>query len=253
MAAPDYLECENGRRLAYHQTKGTGPGVVFLSGFKSDMQGSKAVHLENWAKSQGRAYLRLDYSGHGQSSGDFTDGCIGDWAVDARGLIEAVCEGPQVLVGSSMGGWISLLLSRMMPEKIAAFVGIAAAPDFIEDSFLNRFSADQKAELEKNGQVAIPSDYDEPYIITRKLLLDGRNQMVLRTPLALPFPVRLLQGTQDQDVDIKVPLRLLEHADADDIRLTLVKGADHSFSTPQCLSLIEETVAEVLAIATARK
>ena len=236
----------NGRRIAYHQTAGSSPGVVFLGGFKSDMEGTKAIHLEEWAKTQGRAYLRLDYSGHGQSSGAFTDGCIGDWAEDAQAVIQELCNGPQVLVGSSMGGWISAILAVKMPQNIAGIVGIAAAPDFTEDGMWDDFSANQRAELTEKGQIALPSDYGEPYIITRKLIEDGRKHLVLRSPLDFPFPVRLLQGTADADVDVSVALRLLNHANGSDIRLTLVKGADHRFSSPECLALIEDTVSDVL-------
>lgn len=244
---PQVLETPQGRRIAYHQTQGRGPGIVFLGGFKSDMDGTKAVHLQAWAAGQGRAFLRFDYSGHGASSGAFTDGCIGDWAADARAVVTSLTEGPQVLVGSSMGGWISLLLARAIPERLCGLVGIAAAPDFTEDSMWGGFTDAQKAGLDRDGQVALPSDYDAPYIITRRLIEDGRNQLVLRAPLSLPFPVRLLQGTADTDVDPSVALRLLDHASGDDIRLTLVKGADHRFSSPACLGLIETAVAEVLA------
>ncbi|MGO4916528.1 alpha/beta fold hydrolase [Pseudogemmobacter sp. W21_MBD1_M6] len=244
---PQVLETPQGRRIAYHQTQGRGPGIVFLGGFKSDMDGTKAVHLQAWAAGQGRAFLRFDYSGHGASSGAFTDGCIGDWAADARAVVTSLTEGPQVLVGSSMGGWISLLLARAIPERLCGLVGIAAAPDFTEDSMWGGFTDAQKAGLDRDGQVALPSDYDAPYIITRRLIEDGRNQLVLRAPLSLPFPVRLLQGTADTDVDPSVALRLLDHASGDDIRLTLVKGADHRFSSPACLGLIETAVAEALA------
>ena len=138
--------------------KVTGPGVVFLGGFKSDMEGTKAVHLQDWAQRTGRAFLRFDYSGHGQSSEAFTDGAIGDWADDAQAAIEALTDGPQVLVGSSMGGWISLILSGRMPERIAGLVGIAAAPDFTEDSMWDGFSDDRRAALLRDGQVALPSE-----------------------------------------------------------------------------------------------
>ncbi|MBB4022974.1 pimeloyl-ACP methyl ester carboxylesterase [Confluentimicrobium naphthalenivorans] len=248
MGMAEFLGTESGRRIAYHRTQGAGPGVVFLGGFVSDMQGTKAVYLEEWAKARGRAFLRFDYSGHGQSSEPFTDGCIGDWAEDAMAAIGALTEGPQVLVGSSMGGWISLLVARTMPEKLAGLVGIAAAPDFTEDSIWAGFTDVQKAELTARGRVELPSEYsDGAYIITRRLIEDGRDRLVLRDPLPLAFPVRLLQGTADQDVDMSVALRLLEHVTGDDVRLTLVKGADHRFSTPDCLALIESSIEEVLA------
>jgi len=207
------------------------------------MEGTKARYLEDWARQKNRAFLRFDYSGHGQSSGVFTDGAIGDWVADAKEVIAKVTEGPQILVGSSMGGWIALLLARQMPEKIAALIGIAAAPDFTEDSMWQSFTATERAEIKNNGHLELPSEYDDgPYIITKRLIEDGRNHLVLRTPLDLPFPVRLLQGTADQDVDAAVALRLLGHATGDDIRLTLVKGADHRFSDPSCLRLIAKTI-----------
>lgn len=247
MGQTEFMTSPQGRRLAYHKTDGQGPGVVFLGGFKSDMEGTKAIHLEAWARRTGRAFLRFDYSGHGESDGAFTDGCIGDWANDAIAVISALTKGPQFLVGSSMGGWISLLCARAMPDRLAGLVTIAAAPDFTEDSMWAGFDAAQRAELLETGQVALPSDYGEPYIITRKLIEEGRDNLVLRAPLPLPVPVRFLQGTADADVDMSVALRLLDHADGDDMRLTLVKGADHRFSDPDCLALIETAVEDVLA------
>ena len=236
----------DGRRLAYSQIEGTGPGVVFLGGFRSDKEGTKALDLEQWAQESGRAYLRFDYSGHGESSGEFLEGTIGVWADDAAAIVNALTEGPQVLVGSSMGGWISLLLARRMPERISGLVTVAAAPDFTEDGYWKEFDDDQKSTLEAEGQIALPSDYsDEPYIITKRLIEDGRRNLVLRDPLPLPFPVRFLQGTEDEAVSTSTALRLLEHADGPDMRLTLVKGVDHRFSDPSCLALIRRTVEAV--------
>ena len=188
--------------------------------------------------------MRFDYSGHGISGGAFEDGAIGDWAEDARAVSIAV-TGPVVLVGSSMGGWIALLLARAAPERIAGMVTIAAAPDFTEDSMWAGFTDDQKAEMAQTGQMALPSDYGAPYVITQRLIEDGRRHLVLRDPLNLAFPVRLLQGTADKDVDVSVALRLLDHAQGPDIRLTLVKGADHRFSTPDCLEMIVDAVEAV--------
>ena len=233
-----------GRRVAYHLTDGAGPAIVFLGGFKSDMGGTKAVHLEAWARAQGRAFLRFDYSGHGESSEAFTDGCIGDWFEDACAAI-GLMSGPLVLIGSSMGGWISLLVARAMPDRIAGLVTIAAAPDFTEDSMWAGFDADQKAQLATEGQVALPSDYGDPYIITNRLIEDGRNQLVLRDPLSLPFPVRFLQGTADADVNMSVALRLIDHVQGPDMRLTLVDGADHRFSDKACLDMITTAVADI--------
>jgi pimeloyl-ACP methyl ester carboxylesterase len=241
----EFLEA-SGRRIAYRKTDGAGPGIVFLGGFKSDMNGTKAVFLEDWAKAQGRAFLRFDYSGHGQSSEAFSDGCIGDWAADALAVLDQLTDGPQVLVGSSMGGWISLLTARERPARVKGLVGIAAAPDFTEDSMWNGFSDAQKDEMARTGRVELPSDYDDgPYVITQKLIEDGREQLVLRAPLDLPFPVRLLHGTADVDVVMDVPLRIVEHVRCDDLRLTFVKGADHRFSDDACLQMIGDAVIEV--------
>ena len=244
----NYLTTAQGRHIAYHRTTGKGPGVVFLGGFRSDMEGTKALYLEDWAKSQDRAFLRFDYSGHGQSSGSFLDGAIGDWFEDALAVIASLTAGPQVLVGSSMGGWISLLVAKAIPERVAGFVGIAAAPDFTEDSMWSGFSDEQKLTLTEQGRVELPSDYsDEPYVITQRLIEEGRNRLVLRSRLSLPFPVRLLQGTADTDVPVSVALRLLGHAEGPDVRLTLSKGDDHRFSTPSCLSMITAAIDDVLA------
>ncbi len=244
----DFLTTPQGRRIAYKATPGKAPGVVFLGGFRSDMQGTKAQFLQDWAEAEGRAFLRFDYSGHGCSSENFLDGAIGDWAADAMAVVAGLTEGRQVLVGSSMGGWIALLLARAMPDKVAGMVGIAAAPDFTEDSMWAGFTEAQREEMALDGQVALPSDYsDDPYIITRRLIEEGREHLVLRTPLALPFPVRLLQGTADEDVPVSVALRLFDHVTGGDIRLTLVKGADHRFSTPDCLALIRAALEQVLA------
>ncbi len=241
----EFINTPQGRRIAYHLTDGTGPAIVFLGGFKSDMGGTKAIFLEKWARTQGRAFLRFDYSGHGESSEAFTDGCIGDWFEDACAAI-GLLAGKIILVGSSMGGWISLLVARRMQERIAGMVTIAAAPDFTEDSMWGGFSEAQKAEL-MAGQVALPSEYGEPYIITKRLIEEGRDRLVLRDPLALPFPVRFLQGTADADVDMAVALRLLKHAEGPDMRLTLVDGADHRFSDERCLDLIVSSVTDVLS------
>lgn len=243
----DEFTSQHGRRIAYDLSEGAGPGVVFLGGFKSDRHGTKALHLEAWGKAQGRAFLRFDYSGHGDSGGAFEDGCIGDWAADAQAAIETLTKGPQVLVGSSMGGWIALLIARARPDLVAGLVGIAAAPDFTEDSIWAGLDSDGRAALEQVGRIEEISEYGpDPYVYTRRLIMDGREQLVLRNPLPLPFPVRLLQGTADADVDQSVALRLLDHAIGDDIRLTLVKGADHRFSSPSELQMIEQAIGNIL-------
>ena len=246
MSERQFLDTPQGRRIAHHRSEGREPGIVFLGGFRSDMTGTKAVFLEEWARARGRAFLRLDYSGHGESSGDFLEGAIGDWVEDAIAVIDALTEGPQVLVGSSMGGWIALRIARALPDRVAALVGIAAAPDFTEDGMWAEFTDEQRRELTETGEVSLPSDYsDEPYIITRRLIENGRDHLVLRSPLKLPFPVRLLQGSADTDVPVSVALRLFEHAESPDMRLTLVKGADHRFSDEASLALIARTLEDL--------
>ncbi|MBT8460415.1 MAG: alpha/beta hydrolase, partial [Boseongicola sp.] len=217
-----------------------------LGGFRSDKEGTKAIYLEEWAQRRNRAFLRFDYSGHGQSSGEFTDGAIGDWFEDAVAIIDALTEGPQILVGSSMGGWISLLIARERPDLVAGLVTIAAAPDFTEDSMWAGFGEAERAALQRDGKVELPSEYSEgPYVITQRLIEEGRKRLVLRDPLHLPFPTRFMQGTADADVELSVAYRLMAHALGEDIRLTLVKGADHRFSTPDCLAMIVHAVDDV--------
>jgi pimeloyl-ACP methyl ester carboxylesterase len=210
------------------------------------MEGTKAVHLEAWCKARGQAFLRFDYSGHGESSGRFEDGCIGDWHEDTVAAVSALISGPMVVVGSSMGGWQALLLAKAMPERIAGMVTIAAAPDFTEDSYWAGFDDAQKATLEQDGFVELASDYMEPYHISKRMIEDGRARLVLRAPLTLDFPVWFLQGTEDTAVKGTTAIRLIEHADGPDMQLLLVKGKDHRFSDATCLKLIENKVEAVL-------
>ncbi len=206
----------------------------------------KAEALADWTRAHGQGFLRFDYAGHGQSEGDFIDFTISQARQDVMDVLAAVAPSDDlVLVGSSMGGWMSLLVARAMPQRIAGLVGIAAAPDFTEDLMWAGFSEAERAAV-MSGWLEQPSDYsDEPYVITRKLIEDGRQNLVLRAPLSLPFPVRLLQGTADVDVPSEVALRLMAHAESPDLRLTLVKGADHRFSTPACLDLVTAAVEEI--------
>ena len=248
-----FHKTKTGRKIAYVKTKGTAPGIVFLGGFMSDMSGTKALHLEAMCKEQGLSFLRFDYSGHGKSSGVFVDGCIGDWANDAQDLLENVTDGPQILVGSSMGGWIALLLAKRNSEKIAGMVTIAAAPDFTEDGYWAGFNKATRQHLLEEGVVNIPSSYGNPYPITKRLIDDGRAHLVLRQPLDLPFPVRLLQGDLDEDVSIELANKLFAHIQCADVQLTLLKGADHSFSAPNALSLIEAAITNVVNVVLERK
>lgn len=251
MTAPSYLETPQGRRIAYHLSEGQGPCVVFLGGLKSDMEGNKALHLEAWAQARGQAFLRFDYSGHGQSSGTFEEGAIGDWAEDTAAALGALTTGKLIVVGSSMGGWQALLYARAYAARVAGMVTIAAAPDFTEDGYWARFDEAQRAEVMERGRIEMPSDYMEPFIITRRFIEDGRANLVLRDPLPLPFPVRCLQGTADTAVSTDTALRLMDHADCPDMRLTLVKDADHRFSDGPCLGMIEAAIEDVMATSAA--
>ena len=249
----DFIATESGRRIAYRRQEGAGrPGIVFLPGLRSDMEGTKAVFLAEFCRENGLGYLRFDYSGHGRSSGRFEDGCIGDWAEDAAAAVNELTEGPQILVGSSMGGWIALLLSKSFPEKTAGVVGIAAAPDFTKDFIAAALSPDQARQFKLSGRVELPSEYDdEPTTITKRLIEDGNRNLVLESPLTLACPLILLQGTEDPDVDFRIALRLLEHADSPDSELILVHREGHRFSSDRCLKLISEACLRMVANAAA--
>ena len=242
----EFLITKTGRRLAYVQTAGSGPGVIFLGGFMSDMSGTKALHLEAWCKEQGLAFLRFDYSGHGASSEAFTDGCVGDWAEDAQAVIEELTKGKQILVGSSMGGWISILIAQRLPDRLAGLVTIAAAPDFTEDGLWAGFNEDTRRYLLEEGVVNIPFDYGDTYPITKRLIEDGRSHLVLRNTLSLQFPVRLLQGDEDMDVSVELANILFSHIEGPDVQLKLLKGADHRFSAPNALALMEAAISDVI-------
>ncbi|MGE0667767.1 MAG: alpha/beta fold hydrolase [Sphingomonadales bacterium] len=229
----------DGHQLAYEAIPGRAPGVIFLPGFKSDMTGAKAMALRDWCLRRGQAFTRFDYSGHGQSSGKFENGTIGRWAADAIAILDRVTSGPQILVGSSMGGWMALLVAKARPERVAALVGIAAAPDFTEDLMWASYPEEVRETLRRDGIYHEPSDYGEPYAITMRLIEEGREHLVLRAPLPLPFPVRLIQGMKDQDVPWQTALRLAERIDGDDVEVTLVKNGDHRLSEPSDIARLE--------------
>ncbi len=245
-SAPDTLALPGGVTIAYRRTPGRAPGIVFLGGFGSDMTGSKATRLEAWARARGQAFLRFDYSGHGASSGQFEDGTIGQWAADALAVLDRLTEGPQLLVGSSMGGWIMLLLARERPERVAGLLGLAAAPDFTEDQIWDQLGPADRQRLQDAGRIEQPSDYGEPYVITRDLISDGRQHLVLRSPLRLEMPLRLIHGTADNDVPFDRSQMLLDAIDHDDVELTLLKNADHRLSDERALGVIEATLERLL-------
>ena len=241
-----FLVTPSGQQLAYSFIRGTGPTVIFLGGFKSDMEGSKAIFLEKWAKKRNRSFLRFDYSGHGQSSGDFLNLGIGDWCNDAKQIIGLTENNGIILVGSSMGGWIALLLSRELGSRLKGLITIAAAPDFTEESMWKNFTKEQKKEVFNKGVLYLPSDYGEPYPITRYLIENGRQNLVLCEPLELTCPVRLMQGTEDTAVTRETALKLFDHINADDLSLFFKRGADHSFSDQGCLEILEKNLEDIL-------
>jgi len=238
----DTLDRGDGTRLAYALVPGKGPVVVFLPGFRSDMTGDKATHLARLCAARGQAMLRFDYSGHGASGGRFEDGDIGQWTADALALIDALTQGPLVLVGSSMGGWIALLAALARPGRMAGLVGVAAAPDFTERLMWQAMSPREREQLMSAGVLHVPSQYGEPYPITRRLLEDGRRHLLLDGPIALDCPVRLLHGQRDPDVPWETALRVAERLTGADVQVTLVKDGDHRLSRPQDLALLERVL-----------
>ncbi|MQX35095.1 alpha/beta fold hydrolase [Roseospira navarrensis] len=246
--APRRLTRPDGATIAYHQQTGKGPGVIFVHGFMSDMSGGKALFLEHWARRAGRAFVRFDQRGHGASDGRFEDGTIGAWADDLIQVIDHVTEGPQVIVGSSMGGWLMLLAALARPERVAGLVGIAAAPDFTEELVWTAFSPEERATLERDGVLHVPSEYDDqPYPITHALIQDGRQHLLLNGPIPIRCPVRLIQGMQDASVPWRTAQRLLDQLDSDDVEVTLVKAGDHRLSDLHDLARLESVLNGVLA------
>ena len=225
------LQGPTGETIAYHVSAGKSPGVVFLGGLMSDMTGTKAITLEAHCAKVGRAFVRFDYSGHGQSSGKFVDGTIGRWHGDTLAVLDSVTTGPQILVGSSMGGWQMLLAARARPERIAGMVGVAVAPDFTEDLMWQELTPGQKRQLHEHGILNLPSDYgDDPYPISRALIEEGRDHLLLRDTLPIRCPTHLLHGMQDSDVPWRTSLRVAEAMEGEDVILTFVKDGDHRLS-----------------------
>ena len=236
----------DGVALAWVQTPGRGPTAVFLPGYRSDMTGTKALLTEAFCTEHGMGCLRLDYSGHGASGGTFTDGTIGRWTDDALLLIDSLTEGPLVLVGSSMGGWIALLAALARPERIAGLIGIAAAPDFTEELMWQAMMPEERARLERDGVLHIPSKYGDPTPVTAALIADGRARLLLDRPIPLRCPVRLLHGQQDPDVPWQTALRLSERLESDDVQATLIKDGDHRLSRQSDLGLLRRAFGDLL-------
>ncbi len=246
MQQTGHLVRADGVRLAWAHLPGATPTIVFLPGFHSDMEGSKALALLEFCQSRGQALLRLDYSGHGASGGAFEDGSIGAWSRDALAVIEDRITGPMILVGSSMGGWIALLLSRHLGTRVVGLVGIAAAPDFTETLMWEGMAPIEQQVLMEHGRISIPSDYGTDLVITRTLIEDGRNQLVLGRPITLDAPIRLLQGQRDPDVPWNTALEISERVTSDDVQVVLIKDGDHRLSRLCDLALLTRTVSTLL-------
>jgi pimeloyl-ACP methyl ester carboxylesterase len=229
--------------LAHHHTAGTAPTIVFLPGYRSDMQGSKVLAMEAWARDRGQAFLRFDYAGCGESPGDFEDQTLASWRDDALRMIDTVVEGPVVLVGSSMGGWLMLLVAQARPERVVGMVGIAAAPDFTRWGFTDA----EKATLAREGRLEQPSDYGpEPMVTTLNFWTSGEANLVLEAPIGFDGPVRLLQGQRDAEVPWELALRLADTLRSDDVQVTLVKGGDHRLSRDADIRLLLRATEDVL-------
>jgi len=252
---PTFIEVGEGdglRRIAVRARGGSGPGLFWLGGFNSDMRGTKALALDAWAAERGRACIRFDYSGHGESGGAFIDGTIGRWLEEAVAVFERFCRGPQVVIGSSMGGWMALLLARAIANReaaaaLAGLVLIAPAPDFTELLMWNAFSDEVREEIRTKGVWMRPSEYDDgtPYPITRALIEEGRNHLLLGSAIEVGCPVRILQGAQDPDVPWQHAFALAHRLPAEDVVLTMIQDGDHRLSRPQDIARIMAAIAEM--------
>ncbi len=242
------LDRGDGIELAWARTQGADdqPTIVFLPGFRSDMAGSKATALATFARERGVSMLRFDYSGHGVSGGRFEDGTIGEWLRDTLTVIDRLTSGRLILVGSSMGGWIGLLTALARPDRIAALVGIAAAPDFTQRLMWDAMAPQERETLLRDGVLHVPSQYGDPTPITLKLIQDGANHHVLTGRIALTCPIRLLHGQADPDVPWELALTIAAQAESTDVEVILVKDGDHRLSRPRDLALLQRTVAALL-------
>ncbi len=235
-------------RIAYKQSLGKSPGIIWCGGLKSDMDGSKASALHKWADEQDRAFLRFDYFGHGVSSGDFRHGTVSRWAADTVQVIDALTQGPQILVGSSMGGWTALLAALARASRIKALVLLAPAPDFTEKLMWANFNDDIRATIMEEGIYYEPSDYDEPYEISRELIVDGRKNLLLDAPINIKCPVRIIQGMKDTSVPYTHASKIVDALVSPDVELTLVKNGDHSLSGAEDIARMIETLIAITGL-----
>lgn len=242
------LSAPDGQTIAYHLLEGKAPGVMFLGGLMSDMSGTKAISLESHCRAAGRAFVRFDYLGHGESSGRFIDGTIGRWHADTLAVLDEIAKGPQILVGSSMGGWQMLLAARARPKRIAGLIGVAAAPDFTEDLMWDQFDDAAKARMREEGILHLPSEYeDTPYPVSLALVEDGRDHLLLRSPLALTCPLHLIHGMADRDVPWQTALKIAETVSGEDVCVTLVKGGGHRLSAVADLARLTSAIESMAA------
>jgi pimeloyl-ACP methyl ester carboxylesterase len=242
------LRTTDEQTIAYHELEGKAPGVLFLGGLMSDMSSSKALALEAHCRAVGRAFVRFDYTGHGESSGRFTDGTIGRWHADTLAVLDGITAGPQILVGSSMGGWQMLLAARARPARVAGLIGIAAAPDFTEDLMWQQFDDAAKVKIQAEGILHLPSDYeDTPYPVSLGLIEDGRDHLLLRNSLVLECPVHLIHGMVDTDVPWQTALSIAEAVTSDEVSVTLVKGGGHRLSAEADLARLTAAVESMAA------
>ena len=244
---PERLALADGTTLAYHRRSGRQPGVLFLGGFTSDMTGIKATALDNWCRERGRAFVRFDYSGHGASSGQFADGTIGRWAEEAIAVLDRLTEGPQILVGSSMGPWLMLLTALARPERIAGLLGLACAVDFTGYLLWDRLDEGLRERLRRERVISLPSPYGEPYTIALGLIEEARQHRLLdRATLPIHGPVRLIHGMDDTDVPWRISLEVAGKLASPDVRVILVKDGEHPLSREQDLRLLTHTLGEML-------
>jgi pimeloyl-ACP methyl ester carboxylesterase len=230
----------NGRRLAYRLREGRSPTLLFLPGYASDMEGAKALALDAFAEKRGLSMLRFDYSGTGSSEGRFEEGTLGGWLDEALFMLDYLTQGPVILAGSSMGGWIALHVALHRPERIGGLIGIAAAPDFTDWGY----SEDQKVVIRESGRLELPNPYGpEPHLITRGFWQSGEALRLLNAPIAIDCPVRLIHGDADAEVPLPIALRLLEKLRSADVQLTVIKGGEHRLSKPNELDTIVRAVA----------
>jgi pimeloyl-ACP methyl ester carboxylesterase len=244
------LTRQSGEVISYQKlpanSPGDLPGMIFLPGFMSDMNGAKALAVENFARVSGQSFVRFDYFGHGNSSGNFVDGHMGIWASDTLAVLDELTKGPQILIGSSMGGWLMLLTAIARPERIIGLIGLAAAPDFTEDLLRNELSQDELIEVNERGFVTCKSQYEDDYIYTKALFDEGLKHLVLRDEMPIDCPVRLIHGLSDKVVPWQTAINIQEKIRGTDVEIILVKDGDHRLSTDSDLECLIGTIGNLI-------